>query len=128
MNTNGEFTKEDLDVEHDMDVDCDIGQEILVSFECWFDVNSKFNINISHDEDTWLNMYGRYNPYEDTLSVECEIDRDEGSSYFDYIPTNAESQLMKDLITAKIHEAYHQTPKEFCEDAFDNGIGIGEMQ
>jgi hypothetical protein len=35
---------------------------------------------------------------------------------------------MKDLITAKIHEAYHQTPKEFCEYALDNGIGIGEMQ
>ena len=111
-----------------MDVDCYIGEEILVSFECWFDVNSKFNINISHDEDTWLNMYGRYNPYEDTLSIECEIDREEGSSYFDYIPTNAEAQLMKELITAKIQEVYHQSPKEFCEDAFDHGIEIGEMQ
>jgi hypothetical protein len=86
------------------------------------------SFNISHDENTWLNMYGRYNPYEDTLSIECEIDREEGSSYFDYIPTNAESQLMKDLITAKIHEVYRRSPKEFCEDAFDNGIGIGEMQ
>ena len=128
MNAKGEFTKDDLDVDRDMDIDCDIGQEILVYFECWFDVNSKFNINIPHDEDTWLNMYGRYNPYEDTLTVECEIDREDGSSYFDYIPTNAEAQLMKELITAKINEVYHQSPKEFCEDAFDHGIEIGEIQ
>lgn len=128
MNINGEFTKGDLDVEHDMDVDCDIGEEILVSFECWFDVNRKFNINIANDENTWLNMYGRYNPYENTLSVECEIDRDDGSSYFDYIPTNAEAQLMKELITAKNQEVYHQSPKEFCVAAFDDGIEIGGIQ
>ena len=128
MNAKGEFTKDDLDVDRDMDIDCDIGQEILVYFECWFDVNSKFNINIPQDEDTWLNMYGRYNPYEDTLTVECEIDREDGSSYFDYIPTNAEAQLMKELITAKIQEVCRQSPKEFCEDAFRNGMKIGGIQ
>ena len=128
MNINGEFTKDDLVVDRDMELDCDIGQEILVYFECWFDVNRKFNINIPYDEATWLNMYGRYNPYEDTLSIECEIDREDGSSYFDYIPTNAEAQLMKELITDKINEVYHQSPKEFCEDAFDNSIEIGEIQ
>ena len=65
------------------------------------------------------------NPYEDTLTIECEIDRDDGSSYFDYFPTDAETQLMKDLITAKIQEEYHQTPKEFCESTFDDSIEIG---
>ena len=128
MNASGELTKNDIAVDSDMNVDCDIGQEILVSYECWFDVNRKFNINIAHDENTWLNMYGRYNPYDDTLSIECEIDREEGSSYFDYIPTNAESQLMKDLITEKIHEVYHQTPKEFCEAIYDDDIEIGGIQ
>lgn len=128
MNTNGEFTKDDLVVDRDMDLDCHIGQDILVYFECWFDVNSKFNINIPRDEDIWLNMYGRYNPYEDTLTVECEIDREDGSSYFDYIPTNAESQLMKDLITEKIQQEYHQTPKEFCEREFGDNIEIGGIQ
>ena len=125
MNINGEFTKDDLVVDRDMELDCDIGQEILVYFECWFDVNRKFNINIPYDEATWLNMYGRYNPYEDTLSIECEIDREDGSSYFDYIPTNAEAQLMKELITDKINEVYHQSPKEFCEAIENDDIEIG---
>ena len=128
MNINGEFTKDDLVVDRDMELDCDIGQEILVYFECWFDVNRKFNINIPYDETTWLNMYGRYNPYEDTLSIECEIDREDGSSYFDYIPTNAEAQLMKELITDKINEVYHQSPKEFCEAIENDDIEIGGIQ
>ena len=124
MNANGEFTKDDLAVDRDMEIDCDIGQEILVYFECWFDANRKFSIDTS-ENDAWLNMYGRFNPYEDTLAIECEIDRDDGSSYFDYFPTDAESQLMKDLITAKIQEVYHQSPMEFCESAFDDSIEIG---
>ena len=123
MNANGEFTKNDLAVDRDMEIDCDIGQEILVYFECWFDADRKFGIETS-ENDAWLNMYGRYNPYEDTLTIECEIDCDDGSSYFDYFPTNAESQLMKDIITAKIQEEYHQSPKEFCESAFDDDITI----
>ena len=124
MNANGEFTKEDLAVDRDMEIDCDIGQEILVYFECWFDADRKFSIDTS-ENDAWLNMYGRYNPYEDTLTIECEIDCDDGSSYFDYFPTDAETQLMKDLITAKIQEVYHQSPMEFCESAFDDSIEIG---
>ena len=123
MNANGEFTKDDLAVDSDMEIDCDISQEILVYLECWLDADRKFGIDTSQN-DAWLNMYARYNPYEDTLTIECEIDRDDGSSYFDYFPTDAETQLMKDLITEKIQEVYHQSPKEFCESAFDDDITI----
>ena len=123
MNANGEFTKEDLAVDRDMEIDCDISQEILVYLECWLDADRKFGIDTSQN-DAWLNMYGRFNPYEDTLTIECELDRDDGSSYFDYFTTDAETQLMKDLITEKIQEVYHQSPKEFCESAFDDDITI----
>lgn len=124
MKQNGVFTKDDLAVDRDLQIDEDIGQEILVYFECWFDADKKFGIDTS-DENTWLNMYGCFNPYEDTLTIECEIDREDGSSYFDYIPTDAEEQLMKDLITEKIQEMYQQTPKEFCESVLDDDIQIG---
>ena len=49
-------------------------------------------------------------------TVDLEISRDDGSSYFDYEPTSAESQLIKDIITEKIKEEYDQTPQEFCEE------------
>ena len=51
------------------------------------------------DDDIWLNMYAKYNPFEDTLRVECEIDNGTDSQHFEYVPTRAEAQLLKDKIT-----------------------------
>ena len=111
-----ELERGDIAIDSDMDVDCDIGQEITVYIETWFDVDKKFDVHTSADDGTWLNMYGKFNPFEDTLRIECEIRRDDGSSYFDYEPTGAESQLIKDMIAEKIKEEYDQTPQEFCEE------------
>lgn len=125
-NTNTfELTRDMLKVDADMDVDCDIGQEITVYFETWFDVDQKFSTHI-HDEDgTWLNMYGKYNPFEDTFRIECEISRDNGSEYFDYEPTAAEAQLMKDMIAEKIMEIHGQMPQEFCNDFYGDSPIMG---
>ena len=65
-----------------------------------------------------MNMYGKYNPFKDSLRIECEISRDDGSEYFDYTPTEAESALIKDMIAEKIREQWDQTPQEFCKEAF----------
>ena len=116
MKDNLELERGDIAIDSDMDVDCDIGQEITVYIETWFDVDKKFDVHTSADDGTWLNMYGKFNPFEDTLRIECEIRRDDGSSYFDYEPTGAESQLIKDMIAEKIKEEYDQTPQEFCEE------------
>ena len=127
MKDNLELERGDITIDREMDVDCDIGQEITVYIETWFDVDKKFRIHIHADEGTWLNMYGKFNPFEDTLRIECEICRDDGSSYFDYEPTGDESQLIKDMITEKIKEEYDQTPQEFC-DEFTVGPTMGGMQ
>ena len=116
MKENNELTRDDIAIDHDMEVDCDEGREIAVYIETWFDVDKKFHIDTASDDDTWLNMYGRYNPFDDTLRIECEISRQDSSSYFDYEPTKAEAQLIKDMIEEKIQEDYHQTPQEFCEE------------
>ena len=39
------------------------------------------------------------------------------------MPTETESQLIKDMIAEKLCEEYGQTPKEFCEGI--GGIEIG---
>ena len=116
MKDNLELERGDIAIDRDMDVDCDIGQEITVYIETWFDVDKKFGVHTSADEGTWLNMYGKFNPFEDTFRIECEISWENGSSYFDYEPTPAEAQLIKDMITEKIKEEYDQTPQEFCEE------------
>ena len=116
MKDNLELERNDIAIDSDMEVDGDIGQEITVYIETWFDVDKKFGVHTSADEGAWLNMYGKFNPFEDTLRIECEISRDDGSSYFDYEPTAGESQFIKDMLTEKIREQYDQTPQEFCDE------------
>ena len=120
-----EFTRDMLVFDRDMEVDCDIGQEITAYIETWFDADKKFGIDTASEDGTWLNMYATYDPFADTLRIECEISRDNSSSYFDYEPTSAESQLIKDMIAEKLMQTHGQTPKEFCEDI--GGIEIGGM-
>lgn len=130
MKENNELERSDLAVDSDMQVDCDIGQEIICYLETWFDVDKKFNIHTADDDGTWLNMYARYNPYEDTLRIECVIDTDDEkpNQTFDYEPTSEEAKIMKELITEKIRAEYGMTPEEFCEDVCGESEGIGGIQ
>ena len=125
MKENNELERTDIAVDSDMEVDCDIGQEITAYIETWFDVDKKFGIDTAADNGTWLNMYAKYNPFADTLRIECEISRDSGSSYFDYEPTENESQLIKAMIAEKLMQTHDQTPQEFCEDV--GGMEMGGM-
>ena len=120
-----EFTKEMLEVDRDMEVDCDICSEITVVFRCWFDADKKFALYINDMDDVWLNMYAKYDPFADSLRLEFTVTTADSCEEGEYVPTDAESQLIKDMIAEKLREEYGQTPKEFCEDA--GGIEIGGM-
>ena len=118
MKENKEWERSDLAIDHDMEVDCDIGQEITAYIETWFDVDQKFGTHINDEDGTWLNLYGKYNPFADTLRIECEISRDSGSEFFDYEPTANEAKLIKDMIAEKTIQAYGRTPQEFCREFY----------
>ena len=127
MKENKELERNDIAIDRDMEVDYDIGQEIMVYIETWFDVDKKFGLNIADEDGTWLNMYGKYDPFEDSLRIECEISRDNGSEYFDYTPTEAESALIKNMIAEKIREQWNQTPQEFCENCCNEEQTMGGL-
>ena len=116
MTENNELERKDVVVDRDMDVDCENATEITAYLETWFDVDKKFGINTKDDDDVWLNMYAKYNPFDDSLRIECEIDRPKGSEYFDYTPTETEAKLIKDMIAEKIKAEYGQTPQEVCKN------------
>ena len=127
MKENKELERNDIAIDRDMEVDYDIGQEIMVYIETWFDVDKKFGLNIADEDGTWLNMYGKYDPFEDSLRIECEISRDNGSEYVDYTPTEAESALIKNMIAEKIREQWDQTPQEFCENCCNEEQTMGGL-
>lgn len=125
MTKNNELERKDIVVDRDMDVDCENATEITAYLETWFDVDKKFGANTKDDDDVWLNMYAKYNPFDDTLRIECEIDKPKGNKYFDYTPTEAEAKLIKDMIAEKIKAEYGQTPQEFCEQFQDREQKMG---
>lgn len=121
MKVNNELERKDIRIDRDME------EEIAVYIENWFDVDRKFGLNINAEDGMWLNMYGRYNPYANTLKIECEISREEsGSTYFDYTPTENERKLIKDMLTEKLQYEHHQTPEEFCVQYADEEQKLGE--
>ena len=114
MKENNELERKDIAVDRSMDVDGEDATEITAYIETWFDVDKKFGTSTKDDDDVWLNVYAKYNPFDDTLRIECEIDKPKGSEYFDYTPTETEEKLIKDMIAETIQAEYGQTPQEFC--------------
>ena len=57
MKENMELERGDIAIDRDMEVDSDIGQEILAYVETWFDADKKFGIHTADDDGTWLNLY-----------------------------------------------------------------------
>ncbi len=117
MKDNLELEREDMYVDRDIQIDDENGQQIVAYLETLFDVNKKFNLNLDSEAGEWVNMYGIYNPCSDFLTIECVISTDDKNETFYYTPTEAESKLIKDMITQKIQEEYGQTPIEFCLDS-----------
>ena len=98
---NGEFTRDDIVVDPDIEVAYD-------------------------DEDTWLNMYATYNPSEDTLRIDCLIESEDSEKSFVYEPTEQEAELIKGMITDKIRDVCDMTPEEFLE-YYGDDISIGGL-
>ena len=110
-----EFSREELQVDGEPEIEED-GKTITACLETWFDVDRKFGLH-TRDEDTWVNLYARYTPSEDRLSmfyIVCGRANEQCSSY---LPTPNEEKLVKELIREKLREQYGQTPEEFLREA-----------
>lgn len=115
MKDNLQLEKKDIVIDGDIQVNDDNPQEITAYIETWFDVDKKFMVDTT-DDGTWVNMYGKYNPFIDSLEIECVISSDNDSQCFKYNPTKQESDLIKQMIADKIKQVFGQTPQEFCND------------
>lgn len=128
MKENNELERKDI-VIGDMEVDCDEGTQITAYIETWFDVDKKFMVHTDADEGTWLNMYARFDPFEDSVKIECTVSSDDGDHNFDYSPTKAEADLIKEMMTEKLREEEKMTPQEFCNSfTVVNDIELGGIQ
>lgn len=115
MKDNLQLEKKDIAIDADIQVNDENPYEITAYIETWFDIDKKFMVDTT-DDGTWVNMYGKYNPFDDTLEIECVISSDNDSQCFKYNPTREESDLIKQMIIDKIKQVFGQTPQEFCND------------
>ena len=100
------------------------GSKIEFQLETWFDVGRKFGVDLSAD-DAWLNLFGSYDPFDESLAMAYEVSTDTNSEVHNYTPTESEAAVIKGMITEKIQELYQQTPQEFCREFSDNDIQMG---
>ena len=105
-----EFTRDMLAVDRDMEVDCDIGHQITCYLETWFDVDKKFGTNTAADDDKWLNLYAKYDPFADTLRLEFTVTTADSCEEGEYMPTETEAQLVKDMIAEKLKRYLKEQP------------------
>ena len=129
MKENNELERKDICVDREMDVDCDIGQEITAYLETWFDIDKKFGTDTAKDDDKCLNLYAKYNPFEDTLRLEYTVSTSNSWDCYEYTPTEDETKLIKEMISEKIMQEHGQTPQEFCEVYYgeepENNMNMG---
>lgn len=129
MKENMELERSDIWVDRDIMLGDENEQEIVAYLETVFDVEKKFASLTDIANLDWINMYGIFNPYKNSLRIECSANYADGDiQYFGYQPTEAESQLIKEMITEKIREVHNQTPQEFCEEVCGEEITLGGIQ
>ncbi len=131
MKENNDFERNDLEIEWDMQIDDDDPHKIIAYVEIWCDIKRKFGLSL--EENAVLDMYAAYNPFDDTLKLDCVIDYDDDdieNERFEYVPTDNEKQLIKDMIAEKIKYVHGQTPQEFCDEPVqdESEITIGGIQ
>jgi len=115
MDASKELLRKSIAIDGDVEVSDDC-QSLTVRLETRFDVEKKFNVDVSA-EDTWLNFYATYNPFADTVEMSYTVESGDFSHTNGYDPTENEAQLIKELIAEKIQNEHGITPQEFCQEA-----------
>lgn len=112
MDTSKELLRKSIAIDGDVEVSDDC-QSLTVRLETRFDVEKKFNVDVS-SEDTWLNFYATYNPFADTVRMSYTVESGDFSHTNDYHPTENEAEVVKELITEKLQHEHGKSPQEFC--------------
>ncbi len=104
--------KSDLEIKEELEFSLDSRwMEVVIS--TYFDVNKKFGLNTYSGDGVWVDLFAKYNPFDDELKVECNISTADSSFVREYKPTAAETKMM----TRLIEEACVNQMELNCRDA-----------
>lgn len=89
--------KSDLEFYGELEFESDTGCMSLRVETC-FDVDKKFGLHTADDEDTWVNMYIGYNPFNKDVSVVYFVRTENGDFGRNYEPTDSEIKMMTNFM------------------------------
>ena len=108
-----ELKREMLNIDSNFEIDDD--QRIVTAhIETWFDVDEKFGTNTNDDADAWVNLYANYNFDTDELTCEYIVSRSDNCMDYEYIPTETEAELIKEMMQDTCQQHYGCTLKEYA--------------
>ena len=125
MKENNELQASDIVVDRELQIDDDNPSVINAYLETWFDVDEKFGTKTADDDDTWVNLYAKYNSATNDLCMEIIVDRADGSVSQDYVPTDEEKQMVVRMMEECSQQNYGCSLAEFCKDFFENEPTLG---
>ena len=126
MKENKELEKNDLEIEDDILIDDNNPNVLCVYFATYFDVDKKFGLKTADRDDEWLNLYADYDTEHDSLQIHCAVSNDDDEYRdFEYIPTENEASLIKEMIVEEIQKRFGQTPQEYCAELAEDDFTMG---
>ena len=109
-----EWTKENLVVDRDLDIDTD-AQTVTAYLETWFDVDEKFGLDTKDDDSVWVNLYASYHPNTGDLEMTYIVSGDYWSNDYPYTPTEGEKALVIGLMEETCQRENGCSMKELLE-------------
>lgn len=106
------FEESDIKITEDLELDRD-KSAISIFLDCWFDCDKKFGINTLNNDDVWVNLYAKFNPMTDELDVIYDIDTADKVYMREYVPTDKEKTVIKNVIEQKCENECKMTVREF---------------
>ena len=106
---NGEFTRQDLVVDPELDVE---NGAVTAYLETWFDVDAKFGLHITDEDGTWVNLYATYAPGTGSLTMEYVISWEDREECCPYTPTENKKSLILAMMEERCQMSYGSTLAE----------------
>ncbi len=109
------WTKDNLVIDPDYEIDNKKIDWINVSIEVWFDADAKFGVKSLPYDESWVNLYADYNPITDELKIWYTFNTDDTCELGVYEPSEEEKALVIEMISAMLFKEESCSPRDVVE-------------
>ena len=113
LKANSPIVQDEIKFEQEIMIEND-GINAYISTEN-INLNEKFNLE--YKEDSYYDMYLKYNYIKNKIYIEIVYVSDESRKYYSYNPNSEERKILIYKLNEYIKETYNQTIEEFIQES-----------